>query len=247
MRKSSKIVVKRPTESDTGNQIRSRRIAANLTQEELAKRVGVTQAAISQWETGHSVPQSQLKKLEEVLGKLDEEDISPFSQWLAKTRVAKGLTIAELARQAKLSYLTISSIESGRTGNPQPATIEKIEKALDAKVPQEATDEAISDATIEDVGILTDFDPYDPEQRPKLPGVYVLYDISDRPIYVGKATSIADRLKAHSDKFWFRPPIVHHASFVKIEDKKLRHQVEQVLIKFLKSNAVINTQSVVRD
>ena len=35
--------------------------------------------------------------------------------------------------------------------------------------------------------------------------------------------------------------------YVQIDNETLRRQVEQVLIKFLKSNAVINKQSVDRD
>jgi hypothetical protein len=38
--------------------------------------------------------------------------------------------------------------------------------------------------------------------------------------------------------------LVDYAAFVKIAHEKLRHQIEQILIRFLKSNAVINKQSV---
>jgi hypothetical protein len=37
------------------------------------------------------------------------------------------------------------------------------------------------------LGSLTDFDPYETQDWPQCAGVYVLYDISQRPIYVGKA------------------------------------------------------------
>lgn len=96
-------------------------------------------------------------------------------------------------------------------------------------------------------GSLTDFDPYDAEDRPKLSGVYVFYDISDRPIYVGQAKNISNRVKAHSDKFWFKRPIVERAAFIEIRAATLRSQIEQILIKFLKSNAVLNKQGVDRD
>ncbi|MCK5797579.1 MAG: hypothetical protein KAI47_10370, partial [Deltaproteobacteria bacterium] len=72
------------------------------------------------------------------------------------------------------------------------------------------------------------------------------YDVSERPIYVGKAARISRRVKEHEEKFWFRSPIVQRALYVEIKDETLRHQVEQVLIKFLKSHAVINKQSVER-
>jgi hypothetical protein len=51
----------------------------------------------------------------------------------------------------------------------------------------------------------------------------------------------------HEDKFWFKFPIVSHGAYIEVKDDALRHQVEQVLIKFLKSNAVINKQSVDQD
>jgi excinuclease UvrABC nuclease subunit len=77
--------------------------------------------------------------------------------------------------------------------------------------------------------------------------LYVFYDVSDRPVYVGKAEVIKKRVSDHVDKFWFKYPIVSHAAYVEIKGTILRHQVEQVLIKFLKSNAVINKQSVDRE
>jgi len=93
---------------------------------------------------------------------------------------------------------------------------------------------------------LTDFDPHDDDDLPEVAGIYVFYDVSDRPVYVGKAQNIAKRVGDHSEKFWFKYPIVSHAAYIEIVDKELRHQVEQILIGFLKSNAVINKQSVTR-
>lgn len=91
---------------------------------------------------------------------------------------------------------------------------------------------------------MRDFDPYDETQWPEGPGVYVLYDVTERPVYVGKGQKIATRLKAHEkQKFWIKP-FVSYASFIEVKDATMRHQLEQVLIKFLKSNAVINVQSV---
>ncbi len=60
-------------------------------------------------------------------------------------------------------------------------------------------------------------------------------------------SGIGRRVEGREEKFWFKYPIVSHAAYVEIKDERLRHQVEQVLIKFLKSNAVINKQSVDRD
>lgn len=74
----------------------------------------------------------------------------------------------------------------------------------------------------------------------------MLYDISERPIYVGQGSDIRNRIRAHQEKFWFKRPIVETAAYVKIEEKNLREKVEKLLIRFLKSNAVINKQNVER-
>jgi len=97
------------------------------------------------------------------------------------------------------------------------------------------------------VGKLIDFDPYDHGQIPEKAGVYVFYDISQRPIYVGQAINIASRIREHNEKFWFKRPIVELGAYIEIKDKTLRNQVETVLIQFLKNNAVINKNKTARD
>ena len=54
------------------------------------------------------------------------------------------------------------------------------------------------------------------------------------------------RISEHEDKFWFKPPIVESGSYIEIVDKRLRKQIETLLIKFLKSNAVLNIKNVER-
>ncbi len=100
---------------------------------------------------------------------------------------------------------------------------------------------------MEGLGSLEDFDPHVDSERPAEPGIYVLYDISERPIYVGQGTNVRARIRNHEEKFWFKRPIVESASWIRIEDERLRVQIETLLIKFLKSNAVINKQNVDRD
>ena len=74
----------------------------------------------------------------------------------------------------------------------------------------------------------------------------MFYDVSERPIYVGQGADIKARIRTHREKFWFRSPIVFTGAYVKIDDKGLREKVETLLIRFLKSNAVINKQNVER-
>ena len=75
--------------------------------------------------------------------------------------------------------------------------------------------------------------------------MYVLYDISQRPIYVGKASNIAGRLNDHGTRFWYKRPLVETGAYIEIQNKLLRDQIETVLIQFLKNNAVINKQKTV--
>jgi hypothetical protein len=96
------------------------------------------------------------------------------------------------------------------------------------------------------VGEMTEFDPYDTSKFPTVAGIYVLYDICKRPLYVGQGRSIDRRLRVHHDKFWFKSPIVESAAYVRIDNRVLRESVETLLIKFLKSNAVINKRFVER-
>ena len=243
-----------------GQKLKRLRIRNAMSQKELAEKLGITQATVSNWETGKVTPSKQQKEiLKQILGvastteqngSSDEEtQIGPSSigAWLTRTRLEKGMSVPELAEAAKLSIPAIYNIESGRTPNPRRETIAKLEKALGASVPSETKDEIQKEATIEGFGELVDFDPHNDDDLPQVAGIYVLYDISERPIYVGQASNIKDRIRSHADRFWFKVPIVQTASYVEVQKKDLRSQVEKLLIRFLKSNAVINKQNVARE
>ena len=52
-----------------GNQLRELRKKANITQAELAVRLGVQQSAISHWERGDNLPETRnLLKMSEIFG-----------------------------------------------------------------------------------------------------------------------------------------------------------------------------------
>lgn len=241
-----------------GGRLRQARIAQGLSLAELADKIGMSGSAISNWERGVTAPnQEKVTRLEGVLGKFlpsDDDDAeqsatppsNAFGAWLSKARSKQEMSVPELARASGLSAVAIYNIESGRSLNPQSETRKRLEGALKVETPIEVQKEIAEEQDIKGVGVLTDFDPHDQESLPNAPGVYVFYDISQRPIYVGKAENIGRRVREHSDKFWFKSPIVFNASYVEIANSELRHSVEQVLIKFLKSNAVINKQSVER-
>ena len=60
----------------------------------------------------------------------------------------------------------------------------------------------------------------------------MLYDISERPIYVGQGSNIKKRIKDHQEKFWFKRPIVETAAYVEIKDEILRKMWKRFLYVF---------------
>lgn len=238
-----------------GKVIREARLNEEWTQQDLANQLGVTQSIVSQWETGKITPSpAQIADMENLFGPgifanpVHESDASLLGGWVRTQREEKGWTRQELARRAGISYPTVINIETGRSANPQQRTQEKLQAVFSKEIPSDIRTEIANEADIgvEGVGALIDFDPYAFDELPKVPGVYVFYDISDRPVYVGKGAVIADRVKNHEQKFWYKSPIVYKASYVRIDDKTLRDQIERVMIRFMKSNAVINRQLVER-
>ncbi len=169
-----------------------------------------------------------------------------YGDWLSATRNTKNLTRSQLAAKAGVSEEQIWNIETGRTDNPRTSTRKKLEGALGSAAPAGLVKAVEMESEIGNVGRFVDFDPYDDEEVPDEAGVYVLYDVSQRPVYVGESGNIRSRIKEHQDKFWFKSPIVNAASYVRVDEQKLRRQLEDTLIKFLKSNAVINQKQVVR-
>ncbi|MBC7821113.1 MAG: helix-turn-helix domain-containing protein, partial [Planctomycetaceae bacterium] len=243
-----------------GERMRRGRIQNAWTQAELGEKVDVSGPTISNWETEKTVPtKDQKDRIRGILGieygaktttpaqgtsdastpgGAAVEAPSAFGTWLSRTRLEKRMSVAELAKSSGVSGPAIYNIESGRIGNPRAETVRRLEKALGQDLPAETKEELREESTIEGMGEFVDFDPHDADDRPTASGVYVLYDISERPVYVGEGANIRKRIKDHEEKFWFKQPIVETAAFVKIDEEALRRKVETVLIRFLKSNAV---------
>lgn len=175
-----------------------------------------------------------------------DEELPRFAVWLRDARKAKELTQKQLAKASGISAQQISNLETGRSRNPQQDTIELLKKALGSAPTADAMKEEVAATDIPGLGSLQDFDPYATERLPEVKGVYVFYDKTKRPVYVGRATKrpISKRVVEHSDKFWFKAPVVNSAFYLKIEDEALCKQTEQVLIKFLRTHLLLNKQSV---
>ncbi len=229
--------------------VRRLRINSGLTQRELGNKLRLSQVTNSHWETGRVKPSpAQVEKIKRVLGggaASEDADSSATAAWLKKARISKDLSVYEVATKAGLTPPAIYRIERGVTRNLRESTRKRLETVL-GPMPEDAVQEVSEEATVEGLGALEDFDPHSPEERPSLPGIYVLYDISERPIYVGEGENVKKRIRDHEEKFWFKQPIVDSASWIRIDNTTLRRQIETLLIKFLKSNAVINKKDVER-
>jgi transcriptional regulator with XRE-family HTH domain len=182
-------------------QIREARIKNDISQAELAVKVGVSQPLVSGWERGKGKPSpEQSKKLAEVLGETSEEtttDASPLAAWLTKARISKGYSVPELAHHAGLTPPGIYRIESGFTRKPREDTRKKLEAALGNAFPEEAAQEVALESEVVGLGTFEGFDPHLDSDPPTEPGIYVLYDVSERPIYVGEGSSVRKRIRDH--------------------------------------------------
>lgn len=235
-------------EDYTGTDVRRLRLEAGLTQGELAEKLDASQGLISAWETGRAPINGNIQKaLRAIFGNAVQPQSNLFGDWLKRIREQQNLTVQELAERSNVSAPAIYNIESGRSANPRKSTMDRLAKALQSPVPSEIVESVNDDSQVKGLGSFTDFDPHNKEDLPVTAGVYVLYDISARPVYVGQGKSIGARIKDHHEKFWFKRPIVDTGSYIEIKDETLRLQVETLLIKFLKSNAVLNKQKVDRE
>jgi transcriptional regulator with XRE-family HTH domain len=243
--------------------IRRLRQQASLTQAQLAKLVGVSTAQVSSWERGKgNLSTHEKQAVRDALARhLPAETAAApratrtsategpstrrskpttLGVWLNEARVRDGRTIGELARDSNTSPMTIEMIESGRTQFPRETTIGRLAEALGSAPPSELRRKRDELESATGIGAFEDFDPYAVDDIPISAGVYIFYDRSDRPIYVGQTRNLRRRVLQHEPKFWFKKPIVESASFIPIKDTKLRQRVEEALIFFLRSNAVVN-------
>jgi transcriptional regulator with XRE-family HTH domain len=179
------------------------------------------------------------------------EDMLPFPQpsfsdWLVREMDKQKVSIQELAVRTRITYAGIWNIVKGNTQSPREETRKRLSEALNRTVPGDLEQEIKQDAL---TGyIWNDFTPTDVQSIPELGGVYVFYDITDRPVYVGKSRSnVRTRVKDHQTRFWFKPPLVVRGSFLAIDDPDMCDKIEMILIRFLGNHALLNSKGVVRD
>jgi DNA-binding Xre family transcriptional regulator len=175
-----------------------------------------------------------------------DEALPPLASWINEQMSNQDLEPQDLAEEAGISTATVKNLITGKTENPTTSTVDKVEEALGESIPEETAEDMRQDAEVAGIGQMQSFDPRG-EDLPEGPGVYVFYDISERPVYIGKSiTDVRARIRSHREKFWFRPPIVETGEYIGSDDEKLIKSIETLLIKFMKSNAVLNKKEVER-
>ncbi|MCZ8544315.1 hypothetical protein OOJ09_09005 [Mesorhizobium qingshengii] len=173
---------------------------------------------------------------------------SAFGEWLQAEMTKKGLKISDLVERTGITYTGIWNIVKGNTVSPRDETRKKLADALNEVVPSAVEAEIESQSTPLPGFEWVDFTPSDLETVPQKSGVYVFYDITDRPVYVGKSSkNVRIRVKDHQTRFWFKAPLVVRGAFLSVPDPDLCLKIETILIKFLGKHALLNTKGVVRD
>ncbi|MAU98691.1 MAG: hypothetical protein CMP81_22875 [Fulvimarina sp.] len=179
---------------------------------------------------------------------MQHDEPPAFGEWLKREMDRKGVTIPQLSEKTKITYTGIWNIVRGYTASPRADTRRKLAEALEEAIPPQIQAEIeLQSASISGYEWV-DFTPIDLETVPAESGVYVFYDVTDRPVYVGmSARSVRARVKDHQTRFWFKAPLVVRGAFLSVPDADMCLKIETILIKFLGKHALLNSKGVTRD
>jgi transcriptional regulator with XRE-family HTH domain len=236
--------------TDVAKWISKHRVKKDWTQKKLADELNVSQTLISFWEKGSQRPNAEMReKLVEVFGAgfRDEETFGmSLGEWLRSKREERKLTMGELAQKTGLSWPAIKLIEDGVTQSPHRKTVEALEKVLGElpSVQSKDFEDERKVAGFDLIGI-NDIDDWQAEAsrtREKIPCIYIIYDKSNRPVYIGQTDNLYRRFKNHEREFWWKKPIAHRYAYIVVEDAKFRRDVEKVMIKLVGTHALMNEQ-----
>ncbi len=141
-----------------------------------------------------------------------------------------------------MSAQAVYLIETGRVRNPWKQTREGLVRAFDSEQePTEILDDLDEEANLEGGKELSEFLPWDDSTVASTKCVYVYYDRTDRPIYIGQTNDLRRRNREHqeNDKWFFRR-LVERGAYIVIPTKTERDRIEKLLIHFLGRNTMFN-------
>jgi transcriptional regulator with XRE-family HTH domain len=171
----------------------------------------------------------------------DKTDAIDFSEWLRLQMEAKSLNRNQLAKLAGCHHTTLTAILNRRIENPSNEMMEKLRNALDEEIPQKVADIIKKKKIFENKqDVWDDFNPHDHDSIPNKPGVYALFSPTNVVMYVGKAQNVRSRIASHREKKWFLEDIIEYGMLFYSDDPDDRTRIEDILIKFLRSNAWLN-------
>lgn len=174
-----------------------------------------------------------------------------FLEWITIRLNQLGWTQRRLADEIELHEVTISYWRTGKHV-PSPRSMQKVLDVI-GEIPEEIMEEEeleVEEVEIvpenPDIGGITEHNPYDREDWPEGSGVYIFYDASERPVYVGQCQDIVTTLRdryMHDNRgpHWIRRPLVQTLKFLPIGDERIRKGIETAMIKSMKKYLLFNT------
>ena len=170
-----------------------------------------------------------------------EENDFDFAEWLRFQMEAKSLSGTQLSKLAGCHNTTISAILNRRIENPSNEMMEKIRTALQEEIPLVVTNDLNEKKKFDNKqDVWDDFNPHDHDSIPNKPGVYALFSPTNIVLYVGKAQNVRSRIASHREKKWFLQDIIEYGMLFYSDDENERKKIEDILIKFLRTNAWLN-------
>lgn len=224
--------------------LRDRRYTIGLSQKELANLIGYSTSWVSQLEGGKkNLSEEVYQSILEALG-YQEADGEKFRFWLINVIVKSGLDIWDFSEAAEVEWSILLEVITRNADACDDETLRRIE-AFSGSTYKKAKGRTSSVDGYQTE--LVSFDVYDKSTHPDQGGVYIFYDITGRPVYIGKSQNIKRRIRDHAEKKWFLAPFVQKGAYVLIEDELLCSFVENLLIRVIGQNLVLNKQGVDRD
>ncbi len=114
-----------------GDHIRAHRLDLGSLPRDVARKAGVSEASIWQWENNRTTPKvSLITRIYEFLGYAPYTPPESFGAWLGQARKGLGLSRRKLAQTLGMDVTTVDRWERGR-GRPTAASLARLRRLLE--------------------------------------------------------------------------------------------------------------------